>query len=349
MAKTQRIGVYLRSALETFYFDTPSNQVALINPYTESLLESALELEGQIKLSLLQSMLTNKKIYRWPDFGVEVKLNNIKELRKVLGRDGAQAFRPLPIDTKNAPLFKPYELQLATVDLPKLLTAEWLITNETTVNTGKAVKTKLDAGVAMLSPLVPEVKSGFWQSNPLSISVTEALQDHCLNKFGWSITFKEEVSSSIYMYIPDVRKQAIFMLLLCMKSNSKVAKQEDMRRFAQWHNTINYFWIANMTTTTALITSLFTDVTPMQYNESATLPIIFSMSDGNKERFIYGSLLSASLSCDSLISLRASHVVLQKCRTTVSNGPSKERVPSGIFTTSPGSGTSIKKNDGERN
>jgi len=289
-----QIGIYIKNTLETFYFSTDDEkQRVLVNPYTETLLETALQLENELKLSLLGQLLETKDIQRWPDLDKELSLSTTKGLRTAIGRDKTNAFKLLPFSEKNRHLFAPYlpQLVLTTVDLSELVLKRWEIKSSDQTDLEKTVKGDINAKRLALSKLpgAPLVPDQFWKNTDQMSKAIGELQDFCLSKFGWTVTFDKDVTSFIYFYLPSKIFQVI--LLLAIITKTKPPSQEKMERFAQWHNIINYFWTSKPGKVTVKILDNSIDFT-----DYATLPIMYSMQDDNKRQFIYSCVSSYQVS-----------------------------------------------------
>lgn len=302
-----KIGIYIKNTLETFYYTEPGGKWrVLVNPYTESLLEAALAIESEIKVSGISEMLKADLIQKWPDFGKEEELSQGGELRLVLGRNGADSFRLLESEQKLNYLYEPElsDLSLTKVRLSDIVMQSWKVTENPT-NIRDRVNKKLKISKEALAKDGMDIPEEFWKTPE---NVVRDLQNYCLGKFGWTITFDPDLDSYIYFYIKNPTVKALFMILF--SSKPKAPPQDKMAKFAQWHNTLNYFWLYRTGQETKI--NILTNNTP--YRDNATLPIIFSMPDGNKEQFIYAAFLSrrtqASASATA-ITLKASLVVLK--------------------------------------
>lgn len=281
-----KVGIYVYNILETFYYvqRPPGQWKVLVHKYTETLLEQGLGLENALKLQLLQEQLDSKKIQRWPDFDKEKKLStSTEELRSILGATNLEKFSLLPKDKEYAKQFEPFveKLSLTKIFLGTTLLQQWFPDAATRTALNISVQTTLKARAEELKKQYGHdfVKTTYGPTT-VQPSWIITLQTVCAQRFGWSVTFKNSVYDYVYFNIGEPLIQFILLLLICTKS-TKAKTKEQMQQFATWHNIINYFWSLDPAVQLPG-SSLFG-----LYDKSATLPILFSMPDENKNLFFF--------------------------------------------------------------
>lgn len=266
MAKPE---IFVDNVLRIFYF-VDSSEDTVLYPYTESLLQLCLQLESLLMISVIQKLLRSDQLVKWPNFNKEDLLRG-GETQIVVGQISIPEYKLLKI-TKFKRYIDPFigKINIPQKGLNEFLLKLWAVPKGLDDKNMKEWQISLEKSSATL-----KLDKNLWT---IGLSLKEAelrsLVSKCKEKIGLYISFDSaDLQADIYLKIENIDIKLIVLIILA--SSARKYELTSFRRFATWHNIIDYFWFGLNKTVIEGPKIILNPNSPLEITNSATLPLLF--------------------------------------------------------------------------